>query len=494
MCGKTDNLARQLGRLIRENNPHEDIDKTTTWCYDISGNILSRTEYAYTTGDLTGIAPTATFAYTYGSNWKDQLVSFNGQSIACDQSGNPTTYRGASLSWTRGRLLASYNSITMQYNANGIRTKKVVPGTNYSTTTEFLYSGNNLLQEKVTRAGISQSSTTYRTYLYNSQGVMGFVQDGAEYIYHKNIFGDIVAIYQGATKVAEYIYDAWGNHKVLDGNSVEVTDPAHIAHQNPFRYRGYFWDSDLQLYYIQGRYYDPQIGRFINVDSLEHLDPVSIGGINLCTYARNNPVGITYVTSKESNSDRESNFIVNSIVGHISSANSNKIDAFFTTENTSELILGVTDASLTIRGLYTSIANLTNHISYFTKNLSPFSLDMRLNGTPMNKAVLAFNNFSWGLDKASVFGVVFSVGLDILDSLHRGVSAEGVVLGAALTAAKGILLIYVNKSIIYLATTIGGMFGVVGAVVGYVIGALICIAVDTYVSRQLDNEIDRIAK
>ena len=487
MCGKTDNLARQLGRLIRENNPHEDIDKTTTWCYDISGNILSRTEYAYTTGDLTGIAPTATFAYTYGSNWKDQLVSFNGQSIACDQSGNPTTYRGASLSWTRGRLLASYNSITMQYNANGIRTKKVVPGTNYSTTTEFLYSGNNLLQEKVTRAGISQSSTTYRTYLYNSQGVMGFVQDGAEYIYHKNIFGDIVAIYQGATKVVEYAYDAFGNCTI-------VSDTDGIGANNPFRYRGYYWDTDLQLYYIQGRYYDPQIGRFINVDSLEHLDPVSIGGINLCTYARNNPVGITYVTSKESNSDRESNFIVNSIVGHISSANSNKIDAFFTTENTSELILGVTDASLTIRGLYTSIANLTNHISYFTKNLSPFSLDMRLNGTPMNKAVLAFNNFSWGLDKASVFGVVFSVGLDILDSLHRGVSAEGVVLGAALTAAKGILLIYVNKSIIYLATTIGGMFGVVGAVVGYVIGALICIAVDTYVSRQLDNEIDRIAK
>ena len=73
VCGKTGNLARQLGRLIRENNPHEGIDKTTTWCYDISGNILSRTEYDYTTGDLTGIAPTATFAYTYGSNWKDRM-------------------------------------------------------------------------------------------------------------------------------------------------------------------------------------------------------------------------------------------------------------------------------------------------------------------------------------------------------------------------------------------------------------------------------------
>ena len=204
-------------------------------------------------------------------------MSFNGQSIAYDQAGNPTSYRGASLSWTRGRLLASYKasgavaSTILAYDANGIRKHKVVPGTNHSTTTEFLYSGNNLLQEKVTVGVAGQSSTTYRAYIYNSQGVMGFVQDGAEYIYHKNIFGDIVAIYQGATKVAEYIYDAWGNHKVLDGNSVEVTDPAHIAHQNPFRYRGYYWDTDLQLYYIQGRYYDPQTASFLDAESVSAM-------------------------------------------------------------------------------------------------------------------------------------------------------------------------------------------------------------------------------
>ena len=279
----------KLGRLIRENNPHEGIDKTTTWCYDISGNILSRTEYAYTTGDLTGITPTATFAYTYGSNWKDQLVSFNGQSIAYDQSGNPTTYRGASLSWTRGRLLASYKasgavaSTILAYDANGIRKHKVVPGTNHSTTTEFRYSGNNLLQEKVTVGVAGQASTTYRTYLYNSQGVMGFVQGGAEYIYHKNIFGDIVAIYQGATKIAEYSYDAFGNCTI-------VSDTDGIGANNPFRYRGYYWDSDLNLYYLMSRYYDPQTGRFINADSLEYLDPETIGGLNLFAYCLNNPV------------------------------------------------------------------------------------------------------------------------------------------------------------------------------------------------------------
>ena len=63
----------KLGRLIRENNPTTGIDKTVVWCYDISGNILSRTEYDYITGDMTDVAPTATFAYTYGSNWKDRM-------------------------------------------------------------------------------------------------------------------------------------------------------------------------------------------------------------------------------------------------------------------------------------------------------------------------------------------------------------------------------------------------------------------------------------
>ena len=259
---------------------------------------MSRTEYAYTTGDLTDVAPTATFAYTYGSNWKDQLVAFNGQSIAYDDAGNPTTYRGASLSWTRGRLLASYKasgavaSTILAYDANGIRKHKVVPGTNHSTTTEFLYSGNNLLREKVTVGVAGQSSTTYRAYIYNSQGIIGFVQGGNTYSYRKNLFGDIVAIYQGATKVVEYAYDAFGNCTI-------VSDTASIGANNPFRYRGYYWDTDLQLYYIQGRYYDPQIGRFVRNADVSRLDASSINGLNL--YALSRKTGHLY-----SNAIRES--------------------------------------------------------------------------------------------------------------------------------------------------------------------------------------------
>ena len=126
--------------------------------------------------------------------------------------------------------------------------------------------------------------------MYNSQGIIGFVQSGVTYTYRKNMFGDIVAIYQGNTKVAEYAYDAWGNQKVMNGNSIEVADLTHIAHVNPFRYRGYYWDNDLGLYYLMSRYYDPATGRFINADSLEYLDPEAIGELNLYAYCGNNPV------------------------------------------------------------------------------------------------------------------------------------------------------------------------------------------------------------
>ena len=129
----------------------------------------------------------------------------------------------------------------------------------------------------------SQSSTTTQTFLYNSQGVIGFVQGGVTYTYRKNLFGDIIAIYQGATKVAEYAYDAWGNCTIkLDTNGIGTA--------NPFRYRGYYYDADLGLYYLMSRYYDPQTGRFINADGLEYLDPETIGGLNLYAYCGNNPV------------------------------------------------------------------------------------------------------------------------------------------------------------------------------------------------------------
>ena len=84
--------------------------------------------------------------------------------------------------------------------------------------------------------------------------------------------------------------DAWGNHKVLNPDGTENTSAGFIGNINPIRYRGYYYDKDLGLYWLKTRFYDPQTGRFISPDSVEYLDPETLGGINLYAYCNNNPV------------------------------------------------------------------------------------------------------------------------------------------------------------------------------------------------------------
>ena len=111
---------------------------------------------------------------------------------------------------------------------------------------------------------------------------------GTDYVFEKNILGDIVAIYQASNGalVGSYSYDAWGNH---------ITKTGAMADINPFRYRGYYWDNETGFYYLQSRYYDPAVGRFLNADNPLMLFTESLmpGGANLYQYCYNNPVMYT---------------------------------------------------------------------------------------------------------------------------------------------------------------------------------------------------------
>ena len=103
-------------------------------------------------------------------------------------------------------------------------------------------------------------------------------------MYRKNLQGDVTHIYTvDGEQVGHYVYDAWGNMRILQ-------DRDGIATLNPFRYRSYYFDEETNLYYLQTRYYDPEVGRFINADALEYIDPETIGGLNLYSYCGNNPI------------------------------------------------------------------------------------------------------------------------------------------------------------------------------------------------------------
>ncbi len=106
------------------------------------------------------------------------------------------------------------------------------------------------------------------------------------YLYEKDVFGNIIAIYNASgTKVASYCYDAWGNCTVL-------TNVNGVGTMNPFRYRGYYLDTETNLYYLQSRYYDSYVGRFINADDSDYLGEGEneLLSYNLFSYCANNPV------------------------------------------------------------------------------------------------------------------------------------------------------------------------------------------------------------
>ena len=96
--------------------------------------------------------------------------------------------------------------------------------------------------------------------------------------------GNVIAILDSnGVIVVQYEYDAWGNH-TLSGSNLE------LGKINPFRYRSYYFDTETKLYFLQTRYYDPEVGRFINIDGIGYADPETINGLNLFAYCGNNPI------------------------------------------------------------------------------------------------------------------------------------------------------------------------------------------------------------
>ncbi len=111
------------------------------------------------------------------------------------------------------------------------------------------------------------------------------------YLYRKDAQNNVIALIgEDGAVVARYLYDAWGNMSVVDNNGTIISNTSHIGNLNPFRYRGYYYDTETKLYFLKTRYYDPEIGRFMTIDGIEYLNPETINGLNLYAYCGNNPV------------------------------------------------------------------------------------------------------------------------------------------------------------------------------------------------------------
>ncbi len=259
-----------LGRIVREDN--KPLNKTVLYTYDTNGNVTERCEYEYSSKSREELSEKICNHFTYDYDG-DRLTNYNGELFTYNNFGSPTVYRGKALQWSYGKVLTNYDGVSFVYDGTGRRVNK--------NTISYVYdSAGNL---------IAQSNGLQ--FIYDNSGVAGVIYADKQYFYRKDAQGNIVAILdRDGNIVVKYIYDCWGNHAVIDANGQDIVNMQHIGNLNPFRYRSYYYDTETGLYYLQTRYYDPELGRFISQDSIEYADYESVNGLNLYAYCGNNPV------------------------------------------------------------------------------------------------------------------------------------------------------------------------------------------------------------
>lgn len=249
------------------------LDGTTiSYQYDAVGN---RTKKTVTQGSTS-----TTTNYTF--DVANELTAVNGQAYTYDANGNLTSNGSNTYIYdVENHLIQVKKSdgtslATFTYDQDGKRTSM----TTSSGTTNFHYSGDKVIYET------DSNNNIVADYTWDAQGnPVTMTKGGITYYYHVNGHGDVTSLTDASgNTVAQYQYDAWGNILSQTGT---------MASSNPYRYAGYQFDESTGLYYLTSRYYDSNIGRFINGDnSIYEYSKVPLT-LNLFAYVNNNPVNYT---------------------------------------------------------------------------------------------------------------------------------------------------------------------------------------------------------
>jgi len=304
------------------------------WASSLVGiNILFR--IVFVVGDAAPLDADKMISYEYSEDWLDQLASYDiifygtpaSHNFTYDAQGNPITidnfafngteYDHANLEWD-GRQLSSISilneydvevhAISYAYNDSGYRTSKTIDSETVCYT---------LIDDKV----IYETNGTYAiTFTYDYDGkIISFSydpninvsNDEAEYFYLRNQQGDITHILDASgNTIVKYRYDAYGN--IIDIQDTSQNDI--VSSINPYTYRGYRFDSEIRMYYLNSRYYVPEIGRFLNSDGL--LGQIGdLQSTNMYAYCANNPVMHTDSTGYWFGLDDAIAFLVGGVAG-----------------------------------------------------------------------------------------------------------------------------------------------------------------------------------
>ena len=305
------------------------------------------------------------------------------------------------------------------------------------------------------------SSTRDITYLYDETGIVGAVQKVGStettFYFDKNIKGDVIGIYNSSgTKIANYSYDAWGNctTKTLVANSF-------IAY-NPIRYRGYYYDRETRLYYLNARYYDPSWRRFISPDKISALNGNSINGLNLYSYANNCPVSISCTTPSST-----------SITTTVRSINVNPIYSDY--------------SSFTPPTLYEILGHVSNFLA-LCNGLKAAEYLTHIHGNPPP--------IKWFLDNVSKTGKIAGY----LGWIAAAVDGINVYIETGDLTMAIVTSLY-DVAGMYVASELGALIGgVIGGAPGAIIGTILGIAIEAFIQEYkedivtwIDSKLDGLA-
>jgi RHS repeat-associated protein len=260
--------------------------------YDRVGNRRSR----QVTGTLPGVSAYAGDTF----NLRDLLNS--GAGYTYDLNGNTTQEPGGTLYAydAENRLVkvtkTDGTTITLAYDADGNRVKKVVdaPGTANDSTTLYLVDDRNPTGYAQVIEERDAAGATTVTYTYGLDLVSQRRGTKVSYYGYDGLGSVRYLTDETGTVTDTYTYDAFGiliGQQVLNGGVLEPVTPLnqHLSTLNSYCYTGEQWDGDLDLYYLRARYYQPQLGRFWTMDSYEgsRSDPQSL---HKYLYVHGNPV------------------------------------------------------------------------------------------------------------------------------------------------------------------------------------------------------------
>ena len=292
------------GQLVME------VDRTQSrifrYWYNEGGNLTEVRSYPVPESGEPEGEGTVEKQFVYSNVWKDQLtaVTMDGRTrnFTYDANGNLLSDGNYTYSWTKGSQLQKVTgnglAATYTYDASGIRTSKTVNG----VTTEYLTAGGSVLSEK--KNGIWQH------YLYDGSGqLMAIRYKGADYYYIRDGLMTITGLVDAnGAAVVNYRYDSWGRLLGITGSLAET-----LGKDNPYRFKGYYYDEETGMYYLKSRYYQPEICRFISADDISIMldNPMSLWDKNLYVYGDNDPV------NKKDDDGEIAQFVAMGIIGAV---------------------------------------------------------------------------------------------------------------------------------------------------------------------------------